>query len=41
VWNNTYPTFNVADSAIVLCAGIMIIDYFKPLDKVEKKVEDE
>jgi len=32
IWNYSFPTFNLADSAIVLGAGLLLLDSFKPLD---------
>lgn len=37
IWDYNFPTFNLADSAIVLGAGILLLDSFKPLDKVPAK----
>jgi signal peptidase II len=41
IWDYTYPTFNVADSAIVLGAAIMLIDSVKPLDNVPQESASE
>jgi signal peptidase II len=41
IWDYNYPTFNVADSAIVLGAAIMLIDSVKPLDKVAQESASE